>query len=63
MAFTVLLKLYEDVSNLLTYDEFEELFKFCIEQPYGSLIINNHQDAKHRFWLNWEKILYINDKG
>ena len=55
--------MYEQVSNLLTFDEFEQLFKYCIEQPYGSLIINNHQDAKHRFWLNWEKILSINGKG
>ena len=59
----VLENMYEEVSNILTYDEFEQLFKYCIEQPYGSLIINNHQDATRRFWLNWEKALSINGKG
>lgn len=59
----VLENMYEEVSNLLTFDEFEQLFKYCIEQPYGSLIINNHQDAKYRFWLNWEKVLSINGKS
>jgi hypothetical protein len=59
----VLENLYEEVSNILTFEEFEQLFKYCIEQPYGSLIINNHQDAKRRFWLNWEKALTINGKG
>lgn len=59
----VLENMYEEVSNLLTFEEFEQLFKFCIEQAYGSLIINNHQDAKHRFWLNWEKVLSINGKS
>ena len=59
----VLENMYEEVSNLLTFEEFEQLFKYCIEQPYGSLIINNHQDAKYRFWLNFEKVLSINGKS
>lgn len=59
----VLNNLYEEVSNLLTEEEFEQLFNYCIAQPYGSLIINNHQQSKHRFWLNFEKILTINGKG
>ena len=55
--------LYEEVSNILTFDEFVQLFKFCTDQQYGSLIINNHQDAKRRFWLNWDKTLTINGKS
>lgn len=56
-------KYYEEVSNILTFEEFEQLFKYCTDQPYGSLIINNHQQAKRRFWLNWDKSLTINNKG
>jgi hypothetical protein len=56
-------KYYEEVSNILTFEEFEQLFKYCTEQPYGSLIINNHQSAKRRFWLNWDKALSVNGKS
>lgn len=55
-------KYYEEVSNILTFDEFVELFKYCTDQQYGSLIINNHQDAKRRFWLNWDNALSVNNK-
>lgn len=59
----VLEGLYEEVSNILTYEEFEKLFKYCTDQQYGSLIINNHQDAKNHFMLNWDKTLTINGKS
>ena len=59
----VLENLYEEVSNILTYDEFVQLFQYCTEQAFGSLIINNHQDASRRFWLNWNQSLMINGKG
>jgi len=59
----VLEGLYEEVSNILTFEEFVQLFKFCTDQQYGSLIINNHQDAKRRFWLNWDRVLSINGKS
>lgn len=59
----VLEGLYEEVSNILTYEEFEKLFKYCTDQQYGSLIINNHQDAKSHFMLNWDKTLTINGKS
>ena len=59
----VLENLYEEVSNILTYEEFVQLFQYCTEQQYGSLIINNHQDASRRFWLNWNQSLTINGKG
>ena len=58
----VIENLYEEVSNILTYEEFVELFKYCTDQQYGSLIINNHQNAKRRFFLNWDKTLTINGK-
>lgn len=59
----VLENLYEEVSNILTYEEFVQLFKYCTDQQYGSLIINNHQDATRRFWLNWDRALTINGKS
>lgn len=59
----VLENLYEEISNILTYEEFVQLFKYCTDQQYGSLIINNHQDAKRRFWLNWNQAITINGKN
>ena len=56
-------KYYEEVSNILSFEEFEQLFKYCTDQPYGSLIINNHQQSKRRFWLNWDRALSINNKN
>jgi len=59
----VLEGLYEEVSNILTYEEFVQLFQFCTDQQYGSLIVNNHQDATRRFWLNWDRAISINGKS
>ena len=59
----VLEGLYEEVSNILTYEEFVQLFQFCTDQQYGSLIVNNHQDATRRFWLNLDRAISINGKS
>ena len=55
----ILEDLYEEVSALITYQEFIKLFQYCIEKDYGSLVINNHQDAHHRFFCNFDKELYF----
>ena len=58
----VLESYYEEVSNILTFDEFLQLFQYCIDQKYGSLLINNHQSASHKFLLNFHTALSINGK-
>ena len=58
----VLESYYEEVSNILTFDEFLQSFQYCIDQKYGSLLINNHQSAPHRFLLNFHTALSINGK-
>lgn len=54
---------YDEVSNLLTYDEFLQLFEFATKEKYSSLIINNHPQAPHRFMCGWNKAITINGKG
>ena len=58
----VLESYYEEVSNILTFDEFLQLFQYCIDQKYGSLLINNHQSAPHKFLLNFHTALSVNGK-
>jgi len=55
----ILEDLYEEVSALITYQEFIKLFQYCIEKDHGSLVINNHQDANHRFFCNFDKELHF----
>ena len=38
----VLEKIYQEVSNLLTEKEFEEVYKHATEEPYNSLVIDTH---------------------
>ncbi len=39
--------LYEEVSNVLTFEEFEELYDKATEEQYGSLIIDcSHKDKR-----------------
>ena len=59
----VLESYYDEVSNLLTYDEFLELFEFATKEKYSSLIINNHPQAPHRFMCGFNKALKVNGKG
>ena len=55
----ILEDLYEEVSALITYQEFIKLFQYCIQKDFGSLVINNHQDAQHRFFCNFDTQLYF----
>jgi len=59
----VLESYYDEVSNLLTYDEFLQIFQFATKEKYSSLIINNHPNAPYRFMCGWAKALKINGKG
>lgn len=59
----VLEQYYDEVSNLLTYEEFLELFDFATKEKYSSLIINNHPQAPHRFMCGFNKALKVNGKG
>lgn len=54
---------YEEVSNLLTFDEFLQIFQHATDVKYGSLIINNSLNAKYRFMSDWNKAITINNKG
>ena len=35
-------KIYQEVSNVLTESQFEELYKHATEEPYNALVIDNH---------------------
>jgi len=54
----VLEDLYEEVSNVLTLEEFEELYDKATEQQYGSLIIDcSHKDKRFLCGLDTELII------
>lgn len=50
--------MYEEVSNVLTPDEFEELYTHATEDKYGILIIDNTGSEK-RFYRGFEKQLIL----
>jgi len=54
---------YDEVSNLLTFEEFLQIFEYTTDKKYGNLIINNSQNAKYRFLDGWNKSIKINGKG
>jgi hypothetical protein len=51
--------LYEEVSNSLTLDKFEELFDFATTGEHNALIIDFTQPKENRFKKNWGDILRI----
>ena len=51
-------QLYEMVSNVLTEDQFSDLYSHAIKDKYGALIIDNSGDTK-RFYKTLEKELII----
>ncbi len=54
----VLEDLYEEVSNVLTLEEFEELYDKATEQQYGSLILDcSHKDKRFLCGLDTELII------
>jgi len=55
----VLEKLYEEVSNLLTETQFEELYKHATSEPYDALVIDTHPKTERdkRFKKNFNVVL------
>ena len=53
---------YEMVSNNLTKQEFLTLYEHATYEKFGSLIINNHQNATYKYLSSWDKYLSINGK-
>jgi hypothetical protein len=50
--------LYEEVSNVLTQEQFEELYDKATEEQYGSLIIDNtHKEKRFLSGLDTELII------
>ena len=55
---TILQDLYEEVSNVLTEEQFEELYSHATNEKYGSLIIDNTTNEK-KFYKGLDKQLLI----
>ena len=55
---TVLTSMYEEVSNVLTESEFEQLYTHATEDKYGALLIDNSGDKK-RFYKSLDVELVI----
>ena len=54
----VLEDLYEEVSNVLTLEEFEELYDKATEEQYGSLIIDcSHKDKRFMRGLDTQLLI------
>ncbi len=54
----VLEDLYEEVSNVLTLEEFEELYDKATEEHYGSLIIDcSHKDKRFMRGLDTQLLI------
>ena len=57
----VLQDIYEEVSNIITVEKFEELYDFATSKKYGSLIIDTTHPEK-RFLSNLDSELFITDE-
>jgi hypothetical protein len=56
--YVILNDLYEEVSNVLTEEQFEELYTHATAEKYGSLVIDATTNEK-RFYMGFEKELRI----
>ena len=56
----VLNDIYEEVSNIIIIEKFEELYDFATNKKYGSLIIDTTHGDK-RFLSNFNSELFFND--
>ncbi len=51
----MLADLYEEVSNVLTLEEFKELYDKAMEEQFCSIIIDgSHKDKRFLRWLDTE---------
>jgi hypothetical protein len=57
----ILEDIYDEVSNVIGLDEFEELYDFATDKPYGSLIIDTTNGK--RFLSNLDSELFIQNKN
>ena len=57
----ILEDIYDEVSNVIGLDKFEELYDFATDKPYGSLIIDTTND-KH-FLSNLDSELFLQNKN
>lgn len=57
----VLEKVFEEVSNLLTEEQFEELYKHATAEPHDALVIDTHPDTERdkRFRKNFNIVLTV----
>jgi hypothetical protein len=49
--------LYEEVSSLVSLEDFEDLYEFATEDPHDSLIIDFTSNRNSRFRKNWYQII------
>lgn len=54
--------MYEEVSNVLKEEEFEEIYDYAVKEKYGALIIDNSGDVK-RFYKGLDKELVLDNKN
>ena len=55
----ILQDLYEEISNVLTEEQFQEIYNHAVkDKKYGNFIIDNTGDVK-RFYTNFEKELIV----
>ena len=57
----ILEDIYEEVSNVIGIDQFEELYDHATKKPYGSLIIDTTGSEK-RFLSNLDSELFLQNK-
>jgi len=57
----ILEDIYDEVSNVIGLDEFEELYDFATDKPFGSLIIDTTNGK--RFLSNLDSELFIQNKN
>ena len=57
----ILNDLYEEVSNALTMEQFDELYTYATDKPYGALILD--LTAGKRFLSNFDTELLLNNLG
>ena len=51
--------LYEEVSNSISLEKFEEVYDYATVDDHDSLIIDFTQAKQNRFKMNWDKLLRI----
>lgn len=58
----VLEKIYEEVSNIITEQQFEELYKHATNEPYHALVIDTHPQTERdkRLKKNFDVVLTVN---